>query len=60
MRYKRSIALLMSVLLMFTCMSALASDARVFDGADLFSGSEEAELGQLIAEFQAETAWILL
>lgn len=55
MRTKRWAGLLALVLLLSLCGGALATAARVYDGADLFTASEEAALEEEIARFQEET-----
>lgn len=55
MRMKRWASLLVIALLLSLCGSVLASAQRVYDGADLFTGSEEAALEAEIARFQEET-----
>lgn len=55
MRTKRWAGLLALVLLLSLCGGAVATAARVYDGADLFTASEEAALEEEIARFQEET-----
>lgn len=55
MKRKLSITLLMIWAIVMVCASALGEDARIFDRADLLTSSEEAEIGELIAQFQEDT-----
>ena len=48
MRTKRWAGLLALVLLLSLCGGALATAARVYDGADLFTANEEAALEEEI------------
>ena len=64
MRTKRWAGLLALVLLLSLCGGALATAARVYDGADLFTASEEAALEEEIARFEQQhpdcaTNWLV-
>ncbi|MDD3409884.1 MAG: TPM domain-containing protein [Eubacteriales bacterium] len=53
---KRFGAILLSLILLLSCASALAAmDERVFDRADLFTASDESEIMEAIAAFQQST-----
>lgn len=53
---KKSLAILLALLLMCLCSIALADTQHVIDEADLFTAAEEAALEGLIADFQRETS----
>ena len=58
MRTKRWAGLLALVLLLSLCGGALATAARVYDGADLFTASEEAALEEESPAFRRKRGWI--
>lgn len=55
MKRKLSIVFLVVVVSMALCNAALGETARIYDNADLFTKSEEAELNELVAQFQEDT-----